>query len=162
MSSNVSGNGTIDVQASSLGRGINNSSIKPRALSHGRKRPRTDNDPGFKDQLETPSVIQRRHRDFWFFDGNIILVAEGTGFKVYKGILASHSVVFRDMFALAKPDHSISVTEESAQGIPIVLLGDRATEVAHFLGPLFSGGNMSAHSHFNPPMSTHLPHTVDL
>ena len=141
MSSNVSGTGPTEVQSSPLGLDICPSIAEPSAPSHGGKRLRTDDDPGFEDNLETQPVIQRQHPDLWFPDGNIILVAEGTGFKVYKGILASHSEVFRDMFALAQTGLSVSVNgEESTHGAPIVPLGDYANEVAHFLRPLFTGG----------------------
>ena len=40
----------------------------------------------------------------WYDDGNIVLIAGSTTFKLYKGILASVSLVFKDMFSLAQPD----------------------------------------------------------
>lgn len=67
----------------------------------------------------------------WFEDGNIILEAELEQFKVYRGILAANSEVFRDMFALASSDGQSSV-----DGCPIVHLSDAAQDVRIVLGAL--------------------------
>ncbi|KAI0323515.1 hypothetical protein GY45DRAFT_1439566 [Cubamyces sp. BRFM 1775] len=41
----------------------------------------------------------RRDPDLWFFDGNVVLVAQGiVAFRVHKGVLAHHSDVFRSWF----------------------------------------------------------------
>ncbi|KAI0783929.1 hypothetical protein BC629DRAFT_1518200 [Irpex lacteus] len=40
-----------------------------------------------------------RHQHLWFEDGNVVLVAETTGFRVYRGLLARHSEIFHDMFS---------------------------------------------------------------
>nr|VWO98004.1 Zn(2)-C6 fungal-type domain-containing protein [Ganoderma boninense] len=59
-----------------------------------------------------------RDTDFWFEDGNVVLVARNTGFKVYKGLLASQSPIFQDLFA------SASHAEETYEGCPVVRLCD--------------------------------------
>lgn len=46
--------------------------------------------------LIQPSAMQPSN-DVWFDDGNVILQAESTLFKVYRGILAQNSSVFHDM-----------------------------------------------------------------
>lgn len=46
--------------------------------------------------LIPPSVMQPSN-DVWFDDGNVILQAESTLFKVYRGILVQNSTVFHDM-----------------------------------------------------------------
>ncbi len=43
------------------------------------------------------------HPEIWFNDGNIILVAGGTAFRVYRGLLAAQSIVFCDMFSSSTP-----------------------------------------------------------
>ena len=44
-----------------------------------------------------------RCEDLWFEDGNVVLRAEDTYFKVYEGILSRESPVFVDMFSLPHP-----------------------------------------------------------
>ncbi|OCH93057.1 hypothetical protein OBBRIDRAFT_725512, partial [Obba rivulosa] len=63
-----------------------------------------------------------------FPDGNIIQVAEGTAFRVYKGLLAQHSPVFRDMFTIAQPDAANTVDM-----CPCVPLSDSASGLRQLL-----------------------------
>ncbi|KAH9481024.1 hypothetical protein JR316_0005543 [Psilocybe cubensis] len=39
-----------------------------------------------------------RSAEFWFEDGNIIIQAEKTQFRVYRGVLSRHSVYFKNLF----------------------------------------------------------------
>ncbi|EIW56954.1 uncharacterized protein TRAVEDRAFT_49766 [Trametes versicolor FP-101664 SS1] len=68
-----------------------------------------------------------RDEKFWLDDGTIILVASGIGFRVYKGILASHSSVFRDMFTAGNADILADAT------CPVVHLSDSAEDLRPFL-----------------------------
>ena len=43
----------------------------------------------------------------WWEDGNIIIEAETTRFRVYKGLLVTQSEIFRDMFLIPHPSTSI-------------------------------------------------------
>ncbi|KAF8590835.1 hypothetical protein K439DRAFT_1304721, partial [Ramaria rubella] len=63
-------------------------------------------------------------------DGNIILIAEQTAFRVHKGLLSYNSEVFRNMFAtVQEPPGS-----ETFDGLPIVqLFGDSSADVEDFL-----------------------------
>ncbi|KAM5539652.1 hypothetical protein V8D89_006761 [Ganoderma adspersum] len=67
-----------------------------------------------------------RDRDYWFEDGTLILVCQGVAFKVYKGLLAEHSTVFRSMFHVAqgKPE-----TDELVDGCPVVTLYDSPNDL---------------------------------
>ncbi|OJT11073.1 hypothetical protein TRAPUB_12414, partial [Trametes pubescens] len=64
----------------------------------GRKRQRTvshtakDNTSGSAAKL-----LVKRDDEFWFEDGNIVLIARDIEFRVFKGILAKHSPLFRDI-----------------------------------------------------------------
>ncbi|KAI0781742.1 hypothetical protein C8Q75DRAFT_572795 [Abortiporus biennis] len=49
------------------------------------------------------SLTLIRCPDVWYEDGGVVLQAESTLFRVYPGILAEHSVIFKDMFSLPKP-----------------------------------------------------------
>jgi hypothetical protein len=52
-----------------------------------------------------------RSTKVWYDDGTVILKAGSTMFRVYKGILASRSPVFQDMFLKAQPDTTSSDDE---------------------------------------------------
>ncbi|KDQ59529.1 hypothetical protein JAAARDRAFT_192038 [Jaapia argillacea MUCL 33604] len=81
------------------------------------KRPRTDE-----------VVPLTPHPDLWYDDGSIIVIAQSTMFKVYKGRLSQCSSVFQDMFCL-----SSSSTQELLDGCPMVHLSDSAQDVTHML-----------------------------
>ncbi|KAI0783936.1 hypothetical protein BC629DRAFT_1594063 [Irpex lacteus] len=78
-----------------------------------------------------------RHPDLWFDDGTVILIAETTGFRVYRGLLVRHSDIFRDMFLLPQPT---SEPNGHPPDCPIVRLADdSAEEVAILLNILCNG-----------------------
>ncbi|GJJ10916.1 hypothetical protein Clacol_005144 [Clathrus columnatus] len=56
----------------------------------------------FQDQFVSTA---RRHHDLWFDDGSIVLRANNptTLFRVHRAMLARHSEVFRNMFAIPQP-----------------------------------------------------------
>ncbi|KAI1795348.1 hypothetical protein LXA43DRAFT_38340 [Ganoderma leucocontextum] len=69
-----------------------------------------------------------RSADFWLDDGNLILLAGETAFRVYKGILTKNSGVFADMFAAGSADAT-----ESFDGCPVVRLSDDPEDLGDFL-----------------------------
>jgi hypothetical protein len=81
----------------------------------------------------------RNHEEFWFEDGNIILHAEGVNFKVYRGNLARHSVVFANLFKDAQPG------DIGLLGVPVVPLFDTVQDVEILLGELFGYGEYVAY-----------------
>ncbi|KAH9856089.1 hypothetical protein C2E23DRAFT_722316 [Lenzites betulinus] len=87
----------------------------------------------------------RRDDDLWMEDGNIILVAGGVGFCVYRGVLTRQSEVFRAMLGLPQPPQaSVSESEDTFGGIPVVPLSDSSQDVKYLLqailpsAPLFN------------------------
>ena len=69
------------------------------------KRVRTKYSPS-EDNAETGSSKEsgpKRDRQYWLEDGNIVLLAGQTAFRIYKGLLARQSTVFRDMFVASHP-----------------------------------------------------------
>ncbi|KAM5539634.1 hypothetical protein V8D89_006743 [Ganoderma adspersum] len=84
------------------------------------------------DGLSLPSTHSlanlEHHPEFWFDDGNIILIAQQTGFRIFRGLLAAQSTVFADMFAAAS-----SQADETLDGCPVVHLTDSHLDVAHLL-----------------------------
>lgn len=66
----------------------------------------------------------------WFEDGNVILQAGNSRFKVYQGILSSRSPIFRDMFVLGSMD-------EAVDSCPVEHLSDTAQDVRNVLKAIF-------------------------
>ncbi|KZP11464.1 hypothetical protein FIBSPDRAFT_837642 [Athelia psychrophila] len=94
--------------------------LKPAA-----KRKRTEEDGSNSAPISVLSV--------WFEDGNVILEAENTKFKVHRGILAANSPVFHDMFSLPQP----SSGENFVEGCPVVHLSDSGMDVMHILQAIY-------------------------
>ena len=100
-----------------------------------RKRPRLDSsgdEPGGTDAEATPShsMPSKRDEEFWFEDGNVILVARDVEFRIYKGLLADHSPVFRDMFSLPQPP---APSDGEIPPCPIVHLSDSPEDLRYVL-----------------------------
>ncbi|KAI0691716.1 hypothetical protein C8Q76DRAFT_685857 [Earliella scabrosa] len=74
--------------------------------------------------------------EFWLDDGNVILVAGDTAFRVYRGLLESQSTVFQDMFA-----SSSAIPDESYRDCPIVHLTDGIEDLRDFLRVLLPRRN---------------------
>jgi BTB/POZ domain len=88
------------------------------------KRPRTDAPNSLSPLWECG--------DPWLDDGNIILQAESTQFRVLRSILSASSSVFRDMFSLPQPEN-----ENLVDGCPVVHVSDTADDLHHVLKALF-------------------------
>ncbi|PPQ88269.1 hypothetical protein CVT25_005432 [Psilocybe cyanescens] len=84
--------------------------------------------------------------DFWFCDGNIVIIAGCAAFKVHRGQLARHSEVFSDLFSLPQPQE-----QELVDGCSCVELQDPPSDVFYFLGALYDG------LYFKKPRSTDFP-----
>ncbi|KAL1742354.1 hypothetical protein HDZ31DRAFT_43434 [Schizophyllum fasciatum] len=79
--------------------------------------------------------------DLCFDDGNIIITAEDSRFRVHRSILSARSSFFASLFAL--PPHRDNPTWE---GLPVIELPDKAFEVAHFLRAIFDSGSFEGPS----------------
>ncbi|KAJ7447507.1 hypothetical protein B0H11DRAFT_2082381 [Mycena galericulata] len=78
-----------------------------------------------------------RSSEVWFDDGTVVLQAEKTLFRVYRGVLAAQSPIFRDTFAIPQPPAQDSETYE---GCPLVLLHDSAHDLKLFLMAIHDAG----------------------
>ncbi|KAF7973894.1 hypothetical protein HWV62_14032 [Athelia sp. TMB] len=101
----------------------------------------TDQPPSKRKRDETSSqeeeislLADPVQSDIWYDDGNIILQAENTRFKVYRGILMENSTVFRDMFSMPQPSTGET---DMVEGCSLVRLHDSAEEVGYMLDALF-------------------------
>ncbi|KAF8216742.1 hypothetical protein K438DRAFT_2081667 [Mycena galopus ATCC 62051] len=68
----------------------------------------------------------------WISDGNVVLQAGNTQFRVHWGVLARNSSVFYDMQGLPQPPEQPIV-----DGCPVVELPDSATDVEYLLKTLY-------------------------
>ncbi|KAF8205575.1 hypothetical protein K438DRAFT_1964008 [Mycena galopus ATCC 62051] len=73
-----------------------------------------------------------RVQDLWFEDGNLVIQAGNSQYRVYRGVLAMHSPIFQDMLSLPQPPDS-----ELVEGCPLVRLTDSEEEVTSFLKAIF-------------------------
>ncbi|KDR67625.1 hypothetical protein GALMADRAFT_257854 [Galerina marginata CBS 339.88] len=85
------------------------------------KRPRTHEAPGGE-------VLQSSR--FWFYDGNIVLQAENTQYRVHGSMLSLHSKVFKDMFDVPQPHEP---SEPCIEGCPLISLTDKAEDLEEVL-----------------------------
>lgn len=106
------------------------------------KRQRTNSDATGSEK-DGPNVI-KRDDEFWFEDGNIMLIARDIEFRIYKGILAKHSSVFQDMFSLptAVAPESSRDTAAPADTCPVVHLSDSPEDFRHVLRVCMSDKNL--------------------
>ncbi|TFY62734.1 hypothetical protein EVJ58_g3686 [Rhodofomes roseus] len=96
-----------------------------------RKRPRTDSQSSAASSRSDSSKEPFSRDDrFWYADGDIVVIAENVGFRVYKGLLATHSDVFRDMFSLPQPGL------DAVEDCPVVHVTDTAAEISSMLSVL--------------------------
>ncbi|KAI5831674.1 hypothetical protein K523DRAFT_299908 [Schizophyllum commune Tattone D] len=93
-------------------------------------------DASDQEHIDTllPPIITRS--SLWIPDGNIVLEAEHTQFKFYRGLLARHSTFFRNLFDSMFPpgsDPHIEDDIELVEGCPVVCLADSADDVGYML-----------------------------
>lgn len=83
----------------------------------------------------------------WFEDGNLILQAEQTLFRIYRGLLCARSSVFGDMFAFPPPAEGNTMFD----GCPIVQTYDSAQDMSFFLRAVLDSDSNTA-----LPLAVHL------
>ncbi|KIM44191.1 hypothetical protein M413DRAFT_443222 [Hebeloma cylindrosporum] len=93
------------------------------------KRQRTDD---AQEDAETQPLQRSR---FWFDDGNVILQAENTQFRVHRSVLSLHSNVFKDMFSVPQPTDP--TTMSIADGCPVITLSDKASDLEYVLSVFY-------------------------
>ncbi len=89
----------------------------------------------------SPGSTLLRDPELWFDDGNLVLIAGGVQFCVYKGLLTSQSAVFKDMLSLPQPaSDDASLQDDSTSLIrATVHLSDSPEDLRHFLRAFTSG-----------------------
>ncbi|KAI1795393.1 hypothetical protein LXA43DRAFT_40087 [Ganoderma leucocontextum] len=81
----------------------------------------------------------KEDEEFWFEDGTVILVARDVEFRVYKGVLAGLSSVFKALFAdRGHAMRNIRMDEEQALLCPVVHVSESPEDLRHLLRACFS------------------------
>jgi hypothetical protein len=86
------------------------------------------------DSVSATNTTPVQSKVVWIDDGNVILEAEFTRFRVHRSMLSSQSTVFADMFTFPQPEN-----EPTVEDCPIVHLSDPAKDVEYFLRALYDG-----------------------
>ena len=86
--------------------------------------------PLYSDFAKDPSL--------WFDDGNVILVAEESLFRVHRGVLSRHSPVFKDMFAVPQPAAD-ALASDTVDGCPTVNVSDSTHDLKQLLLVIYDG-----------------------
>ena len=95
-----------------------------------RKRARLEDEGADDNDEELRSV---EDAEFWFDDGTVILVARGVEFRIYGGLLAHHSPVFKELLAQAHPPPTPSSAGGDTSSCPVVHLSDSPEDLRHLL-----------------------------
>ncbi|KAI1781650.1 hypothetical protein LXA43DRAFT_647555 [Ganoderma leucocontextum] len=82
--------------------------------------------------------VVKKDEEFWLDDGTVILVARDVEFRVYKGLLASLSPVFKDRFAERHALRRVSVDEQQTLSCPVVHVADSPEDLRRLLRVCFT------------------------
>lgn len=80
--------------------------------------------------------------DLWFPDGNLVLEAGGVTFKVYGGLLAAQSEVFRRLLGEAHAKRMELDLSSFADDCPTIRLTDRPDDLRHLLRGIFFSSSL--------------------
>lgn len=75
------------------------------------------------------------HNDFWFRDGNIVVVAQESSFRMYLNILARHSDVPREFLN----DEALAALPDWSENCPVLCTDDKASALAQLLQIIYDG-----------------------
>ena len=100
--------------------------------------------------MDSAQTAWQKDEEFWYEDGTIILIAREIEFRVYKGLLAERSPVFKDMFSIPQPEDS-----EMYDGCPEMVLYDAPEAVETLLEHMYSAGDRSVTSTSHAYRSSH-------
>lgn len=81
---------------------------------------------------EAGTSLSFTRSEVWFDDGNVVLRAKDTRFRVHQGILCNNSPIFNDMFVVASADPGAS-----HEMPPVVELQDDPVDVERMLRALY-------------------------
>ena len=82
-----------------------------------------------------PAPPPAQHPDYWFYDGNIVLVAnQKVAFRVHASMLGRKSPIFSDLLGIPQP-----VAQEMMDGCPVIHIADDPNDFAVLLAYVYDG-----------------------
>ena len=81
------------------------------------------------DEDDSPSITRS---ELWLADGNLVIQAESTQFRVHRSFLSMHSNILKDCFGIPQPEE-----QETVEGCPVVHMSDSATDIECVLSLLY-------------------------
>ncbi|KAH9897791.1 hypothetical protein C8Q73DRAFT_788025 [Cubamyces lactineus] len=94
----------------------------------------------------SPSPDILHDSDFWFNDGNIVIVAKNhhpdarlTGFRVHMGVMSRHSEVFKNLLCQSMPRPKEGEESATIEGCPQMLVADSQYDFTQLLHALYDG-----------------------
>ena len=75
----------------------------------------------------------------WFEDGNVVVIAQTTGFRVHKSLLSRQSDVFRDMFDMPSPPAD---EPQSAYDCSMARVHDTSYDMRELLKIIYCGSTL--------------------
>jgi hypothetical protein len=101
----------------------------------GKESERMDSEQGTPTEICGPFGGERevvRSSKFWFEDGNVVLQAEHTQFRLHRSVLSMHCPIFRDLFACSLLENALTV-----DGCPLINLSETLEDVKNFVKILY-------------------------
>ena len=90
--------------------------------------------PPQKRQQSNSTGDPRKRSEYWFQDGNVVLQAEDTLFRIHRSIISRQSQIFEDMFSMPQVP---SQEDELIEGCPVVQLSDTAEDMGNIISLLY-------------------------
>lgn len=90
------------------------------------------------------SVPLECHETLWYEDGNVIVVAETTLFRVHQGILSSQSNVLKGLIVMAEPEEG--TPQKPSDACPKITLSDSKEDVQRLIESLYDAKYVACRS----------------
>lgn len=81
----------------------------------------------------TSDTTTKRHPDFYFPDGSVVLIVENTALRIHQSVLARHSEVFSGMFDVPQPSDV-----DTYDACPTVVLQDSLDDVVDVMRVIYN------------------------
>ena len=85
-----------------------------------------------------PHQAVEKDAQVWLDDGNVVVVAQNTAFRVHKSLLSRHSDVFRDLFTIPQPPVCGGVVD-LYDNCPVVHVSDTSFDFRELLRVIYGG-----------------------
>ncbi|KAI0071179.1 hypothetical protein K474DRAFT_1776334 [Panus rudis PR-1116 ss-1] len=82
-------------------------------------------------------VLLSHHPEYYFEDGNLVILVENILFRVFRSTFTRHSSTFSDLFDLPQPSDNELLIEGASDANPVTLSGVSATDFERLLWILY-------------------------